>query len=50
MLLRFPRARALHLQRLGIGGRYRNMHLLALNLALVCLEGMRWLGGKVLFL
>lgn len=46
MLLRFPRARALPLQRLGIGGRYRNMHLLAL----VCHEGMRWLGGKVLFL
>jgi len=50
LLLRFPRARTLPLQRLGTGGRYRNMHLLPLNLALVCHEGMWWLRGRVLFL
>ena len=36
LLTAFPRAGTWPLQRLGIGGRYRNMRRVALNLVLVC--------------
>lgn len=44
LLTAFPRAGTWPLQRLGVGGRYRNRYLVAQNLVLVSRD-MWWLGG-----